>query len=126
MRDAVRDRIDFLAKQGLAECRGQRVILARNLLATLRGREVAAAAQTIADETGLEHRPVGDGQRFSGIYRRSVMLASERYAMLDDGKGFILVPWKPVLERRLGQLVAATMRETSVSWEFGKQRSMKI
>ncbi len=126
VRDAVRDRIDFLAKQGLAECRGQRVILARNLLATLRGREVAAAAQTIADETGLEHRPVGDGQRFSGIYRRSVMLASERYAMLDDGKGFILVPWKPVLERRLGQLVAATMRETSVSWEFGKQRSMKI
>lgn len=28
----------------------------------------------------------------SGIYRRSVMLASRHYAMLDDGMGFSLVP----------------------------------
>jgi hypothetical protein len=33
------------------------------------------------------HRPVADGERVSGIYRRSVMLASGRYAMLDDGWG---------------------------------------
>ncbi len=46
-----------------------------------------------------------DGQRVAGIYRRSVMLASAtlRYAMLDDGVGFSLVPWKPVIEQRLGQ-----------------------
>ncbi|WP_442806765.1 DUF3363 domain-containing protein [Thauera sp. Sel9] len=35
------------------------------------------------------------------IYRRSVMLASGRYAMLDDGMGFSLVLWKPVIEQRL-------------------------
>ncbi|WP_323003052.1 relaxase/mobilization nuclease and DUF3363 domain-containing protein [Denitromonas sp.] len=126
VKDALQQRADFLEEQGLAERRGQRVILARNLLATLRGREVAAAAQNIAVETGLEHRPVGDGQRVSGIYRRSVMLASGRYAMLDDGKGFSLVPWKPVLEHQLGQSVTATMRGPSVSWEFGKQRSLTI
>ncbi|WP_445662442.1 DUF3363 domain-containing protein [Chromobacterium violaceum] len=32
------------------------------------------------------------------MYRRSV----ERYAMLDDGKGFSLVPWRPPIEQRLG------------------------
>ena len=52
----------------------------------------------------LEHRPVADGQRVAGIYRRSVMLASGRYAMLDDGIGFSLVPWKPLIEPRLGKL----------------------
>jgi type IV secretory pathway VirD2 relaxase len=52
--------------------------------------------------------PVADGQRVAGIYRRSVMLASGRYAMLDDGMGFSLVPWKPVIEQRLGQQIAAT------------------
>jgi len=36
-----------------------------------------------------------------GIYRRSVMLASGRYAMFDDGMGFSLVSWKPVVEQRL-------------------------
>jgi hypothetical protein len=50
----------------------------------------------------LEHRPVADGQRVAGIYRRSVMLASGRYATLDDGMGFSLVPWKPMIEQRLG------------------------
>jgi hypothetical protein len=27
--------------------------------------------------------------------------------MLDDGMGFSLVPWKPVIEQRLGQTMAA-------------------
>ncbi|WP_433913813.1 DUF3363 domain-containing protein [Brenneria populi] len=26
-----------------------------------------------------------------------------RYAMLDDGMRFSLVPWRPVIEQRLGQ-----------------------
>lgn len=57
---------------GLGERRGQRLILARNLLETLCGREVAAAAQTIATDTSLEHRPVGDSQRVSGVGERGV------------------------------------------------------
>ena len=109
-KQAMQQRADFLAEQGLAERRGQRVILARNLLGTLRNRELTQAAKDIAADTGLEHRPVGDGQRVAGIYRRAVMLASGRYAMLDDGKGFSLVPWRPVIEQRLGQQLAATVR----------------
>ena len=90
-------------EQGLDQRCGQHVILARNLLATLRNRDLAQAAQSIAAETGLEDRPVTDGERVSGIYRRSVMLASGRYAMIDDGKGFSLVSWRPVIENRLGK-----------------------
>ena len=126
VKDALQRRADFLAEQGLAERRGQRVILTRNLLATLRRRELAKAAQDIAAETGLEHRPVSEGQRVAGIYRRSVMLASGRYAMLDDGMGFSLVPWKPVIERHLGQTVTAVMRINGVSWELGRQRGLAI
>lgn len=126
VKNALQQRADFLAEQGLAERRGQRVILARNLLATLRGRDLAKVAQDIAAATGLEHRPVADGQRVAGIYRRSVMLASGRYAVLDDGKGFSLVPWRPVIEPRLGQPIAAIIREGGVMWEIGRQRSIGI
>ncbi|MCI4214285.1 relaxase/mobilization nuclease and DUF3363 domain-containing protein [Dickeya dianthicola] len=126
VKEALQQRVDFLTKQGLAERRGQRVVLARNLLATLRNRELVQVAQDIAAETGLEHRPVSDGQRVSGIYQRSVMLASGRYAMLDDGMGFSLVPWKPVIEQRLGQQLAAMVRGGTVSWEFGRQRGPSI
>ncbi len=126
VKEALQQRGDFLAEQGLAEKRGQRIILARNLLTTLRNRELARTAQDIAAETGLEHRPVTDGQRVGGIYRRSIMLASGRYAMLDDGMGFSLVPWKPVIEQRLGQQLTATVRGGGVSWEIGRQRGLNI
>ncbi len=125
-KQAMQQRADFLEEQGLAQRRGQRVILARNLLGTLRNRELAQAAKDIAAETGLEHRPVADGQRVAGIYRRSVMLASGRYAMLDDGMGFSLVPWRPVIEQRLGQQIVATVRGGGVSWEIGRQRGPSI
>lgn len=126
VKDALQQRADFLVEKGLAARRGQRVILARNLLATLRGRELATAGQSIAAETGLQHRPTADGERVSGIYRRSVMLASGRFAMLDDGLGFRLVPWKPVIEQRLGQQIAATVRGSGVSWEIGRQRGPSL
>ena len=102
------------------------MVLARNLLATLRSRELAMAAQDLAAETGMEHRPVVDGQRVAGIYRRSVMLASGRYVMLDDGMGFSLVPWKPVIGQRLGQQLAATARGGFVPWELGRQHGPAI
>jgi type IV secretory pathway VirD2 relaxase len=122
VREALQQRSDFLVEQGLAERRGQRVILARNLLGTLRGREINGAAKTIAAETGLAHRAVADGERVTGTYRRSVQLASGRFAMLDDGMGFSLVPWRPVVEQRLGQQVSAIVRGSSVTWGLGRQR----
>ncbi|HCF9520815.1 TPA: relaxase/mobilization nuclease and DUF3363 domain-containing protein [Pseudomonas aeruginosa] len=121
-KQALQQRADFLEEQGLAQRRGQRVILARNVLETLRIRELTQAAKEIAAEAGLEHRLVANGQHVAGIYRRSVMLASGRYAMLADGMGFSLVPWSPVMEQRLGQQIVATVRGGEVSWEVGRSR----
>jgi hypothetical protein len=87
---------------------------------------LAKTADDIVAETGLEHRPVTDGQRVAGIYRRSVLLASGRYAMLDDGVGFSLVPWKPVIEQRMGQQIAVTVRGSNVSWEIGRIRGPTV
>ncbi|MBW8455527.1 relaxase/mobilization nuclease and DUF3363 domain-containing protein [Stutzerimonas stutzeri] len=126
VREALRQRADFLVVQGLAQRQGQRVVLARNLLATLRGRELTAVAREISAQTGLQYRPAVDGQRVNGIYRRSVQLTSGRFALLDDGIGFSLVPWKPVIEQRLGQSVSALIQGNSVSWQLGRQRGPSI
>ena len=119
-REALAERADFLVDQGLAERRNQGVILARNLLSRLRSRDVEQAASSIAAETGLTHNPAIDGQRVSGIYQRSITLASGRFAMLENGMGFSLVPWRPVIEQYLGQSVAATTRGDFVSWDLGR------
>ncbi|MGH8816234.1 MAG: DUF3363 domain-containing protein, partial [Achromobacter pestifer] len=60
------------------------------------------------------------------FYRRFVMLAKGRYAMLDDGVGFSLVPWRPVIEPLLIQQIAATVRGGGVPWEIGPQRGLSI
>ncbi len=85
VRNALISRKEFLVEQGLAERHGQRVILAPNLLAKLRDRDMETAASAIAAETGLTYRPLSDGNPASGVYRRSVLLASGRFAMLDAG-----------------------------------------
>jgi hypothetical protein len=123
VRGALDERGAFLVKEGLATRRGQRLLLAGNLLATLREREVVQVGRSLAAETGLHHHKVEDG-KFSGVYRRSVLLTSGRFAMLDDGVGFSLVPWKPVLEQRLGQVVAGVVHSGSVSWNLSPQRGL--
>ena len=115
----MQQRADFLSEQGLAERRGQRVILARNLRGTLRNRELAQVAKDIAADTGLgiDLWPTDSALRAS---------TGGRYAMLDDGMGFSLVPWRPVIEQRLGQQLAATVRGGGVSWEIGRQRGVSV
>jgi type IV secretory pathway VirD2 relaxase len=126
VRCALRERSDFLVGQGLAERRGQRLVLMRNLLATLRAREIEATSQSIEKETGLKLRAAVDGTRVQGTYRRSLWLASGRFAMLEDGHNFSLVPWRPVIEHRLGQTLAGTVRDDRVSWDFSRERGRTI
>jgi type IV secretory pathway VirD2 relaxase len=121
---ALRAREAFLVEQGLAIRRDGVVHLARDLLRTLRARELDRTAKAIAAQTGLKHRPAEDGTPSSGVYRRSIMLASGRFAMLDDGLGFSLVPWRPVIEQRLGQSMTAVVRGDYVVWQFGRSRAV--
>lgn len=124
LREALRQRSDFLVEQGLAERRGARVVLARNLLGTLRQRDLDVAARGIVDETGLPYQPAVDGERVSGVYRRNVLLSSGRFAILDDGFAFTLVPWRQVIELRMGQRMSAVVRGSSVTWHVSRQRSI--
>ncbi|OGB57284.1 MAG: conjugal transfer protein [Burkholderiales bacterium RIFOXYD12_FULL_59_19] len=124
VRDALQERMGFLVEQGLAERRGSRVVLARNLLSTLRDRELTEVGKVIQNETGLIHRLSRDGVRTGGVYRRSVQLASGRFAMLDDGVGFSLVPWRAAMERYLGRSVFAVVRGASVNWGVARERGL--
>ena len=63
----------------------------------LRQQELDATVAKLSAETGLAHNPSSEGERIVGIYRQRVTLASGRFAMIDDGLGFQLVPWRPAL-----------------------------
>jgi type IV secretory pathway VirD2 relaxase len=127
VRGAMDRRVEHLAGEGLAHRRGQRVIFARNLLNTLRSRELSAAAGKIAAETGLVFRPSAESGEIAGIYRQRVTLSSGRFAMIDDGLGFQLVPWRPALEQQLGHQVSGVMMPGgAVDWSFGRKRGLAL
>jgi type IV secretory pathway VirD2 relaxase len=126
VRKALRQRSDFLVEQGLAERRRSRVVLVRNLLGTLRQRDLEVAARGLADETRLTYRPARDGERVSGVYHRNVLLASGRFAMLNDGVGFTLVPWRSVIEHRLGQQMSVVVSGSSTTWQLDKHRVISM
>ena len=122
LRQAMDRRIDHLVEQDLARRQGQRVIFARDLLNTLRRRELDEATAKLSAETGLAHRPSAEGEHVSGVYRQRVTLASGRFAMIDDGLGFQLVPWRPALEQQLGHWVTGVMAPGgNVDWNFGRR-----
>ena len=127
VRDAMEARIDHLAEEGLARRQGQRVVFARDLLATLRRRELEDAAAKLSVETGLAYQPAVEGERVSGVHRQRVTLASGRFAMIDDGLGFQLVPWRPALEKELGREVRGVIAPGgNVDWNFGKKRGLGL
>ena len=126
-RDAMERRIDHLVGEGLARRQGQRVIFARDLLNTLRQRDLDAAASRLSVETGLLHRPSSEGEHVAGTYRQRLMLASGRFAMIDDGTGFQLVPWRPALEQHLGREVSGVATGGGrVTWSLERKIGLGI
>ena len=120
VRDAMDGRVEHLIGHGLAKRQGQRVIFARDLLDTLRRRELEAKAAGITESSGLPYHPIGEGEQVAGTFRQRCDLASGRFAMIDDGLGFSLVPWSPALERHVGHHVSGIARSRSVDWSIGR------
>ena len=120
-------RIDYLAGAGLARRQAQRVVFARDLLDTLRRREMDSAIGKISGDTGLAYQPSAEGEHVAGIYRQRVTLSSGRFAMIDDGLGFQLVPWRPTLERHVGSQVSGVMMPGGkVDWSFNRNRGLGL
>lgn len=127
IRSAMEARTRHLAEQGLASDRGPKTGFVPGLVKTLAANELGEAARAIAERTGLKLKPSVPGEFVSGVYRERVTLSSGRFAMIDDGLGFQLVPWRPALDKHLGQHITGTMSPGgSVDWSLGRGRGIGI
>ena len=132
VRDAMSARADHLAEEGLARKQGQRVILQRDLLNTLRRRELDAAAARLSAETGLPHMTTAAGEHVTGVYRQRLALTSGRFAVIEavgqnGDLGHQLVPWSPTLEKKLGQHVAGVAKDSGgIEWSFSRKRGLAL
>lgn len=124
VRQALDKRRAHLRSQGLADASGRPI---GGLIERLRRDELAGVVAGIRSATGLAHAEATSGDQISGVYRQRFDLVSGRFAMIDDGLGFQLVPWTRVLEPRLDQAVRGELTPSgAVAWRFGKTRGISL
>lgn len=123
VKDAQSRRRQWLVEHDLASEEGARTVYRSNLLAVLQRRELGKVGAQLSGELGLSFAEPIQGERIEGVYRKALDLISGRFAIIERSREFTLVPWRPVLERRLGQTVAGFAKDGMISWSLGKSRS---
>ncbi len=98
----------------------------RNLLATLRAREIERIGTEMAASKNLPFRAATDGETVSGKFTGTVQLSSGKFAMVEQSHEFTLVPWRPVIDRQLGKEISGIVQGGSVSWQLGRQRGLGL
>ncbi len=126
LRDAQARRRQWLIAEGLAREEQGNTIYRADMLATLRRRELTRVSGQLSEQLGLAYVETRHGEPVEGTLRRAVELASGKYAVIEKSREFTLVPWRPVLDRHIGQHVSGVMRGDSISWTIGRQRGLGI
>ncbi len=103
-----------------------RIAYRRNLIATLQEREVARTGAALAQERAKPFRAAADGEPVAGTFTETVQLSSGKFAIVEKSHEFTLVPWRPVIDRRLGQEVSGIVQGGSISWQLEQRRDLGL
>jgi hypothetical protein len=104
----------------------------KGLIQRLETADIERAGKALAAQRGLQWRPAVPGNYVTGQLVGSTQLSSGRFAMIesfsgDDGLGFSLVPWQPVLGKRIGQHISGLMRnDGGIEWSLGRKRGLGL
>jgi hypothetical protein len=66
------------------------------------GHELNAGGARLSAETGVPDTPTASGEMVAGRYHQPLTLIPGRFAVIDNGRSFALVPWTSDLERHGG------------------------
>ena len=128
VKTALRTRMQWLTENGLTQTLDDgSTRLSPNALNDLRHRELHHTVNTITSRSGLSHAYPVEGENFSGTYRHAVNLASGKYAIIENAKEFVLVPWKPSFEDLRNKVITNSGGLTR-TWEIalGRQHGLGI
>ena len=96
------------------------------MLEQLRQRDLRQASQILSNELGLTHTQLAEGEKISGVFNRSVDLASGKYAVIQKSKEFTLVPWRPELEQFRGKSLSGTANSHGINWDWNVRRGQGL
>ncbi len=124
---AINRRAQRLVETGLATAKDGKVRVSVHTVATLERQEVDRVGQQMAADRGLAFVPTSAGEYVNGRLAGVASLVSGHFAMIENGLGFQLVPWQPILEKRIGQHITGLQRDDGgIEWTFGRNRGLSL
>jgi hypothetical protein len=94
------------------------------MMRSLRQRETAHVAATLARQLNAIHVPHEPGSRVSGVYERAITTPTGKLAVIRREDTFTLVPWKPALEPLRGRVVMGLIGPSRVMWTLDRGRAL--
>jgi type IV secretory pathway VirD2 relaxase len=124
---AISRRAQRLVQTGLATAKDGNISVPVDAVATLERQEVDRVGQQMARDRGLTFVPTSAGEYVGGRLAGVASLVSGRFALIENGLGFQLVPWQPLLEKRIGQHISGLQRDDGgIEWTFGRNRGLSL
>jgi hypothetical protein len=124
---AMNRRAQRLAEMGLATVKDGKIRVPVDTVPALERREIERVGHQMARERGLTYMPANAGEYVSGRLAGVASLVSGRFAIIDNGLGFQLVPWLPMLERHIGRHISGLQREDGgIEWTLERQRGLAL
>jgi len=118
------DRRRFLVEQGVLASKTDKLTVEQK--SELRRRDLAIAADDLSSELAKSYTEAPINGEIAGKYIRSINRPSGKFAVVERGKDFTLVPWRDVLERNHGKSIMGIVREGQITWRLSKNRSLGI
>jgi hypothetical protein len=125
--DNLSRRAQRLVEMGLATVKDGNIHIPVRTAATLERGEVERVGQQMARDRGLAYMPTNGGEYVRGRLAGIASLVSGRFAMIENGLGFQLVPWQPLLEKHIGRHITSLQREDGgIEWTLGRNRGLSL
>ena len=124
---AMKQRRKTLVEMGHARRTPDNVIRAPgDLVARLERGEIERVGKSMAAEKQTPFKMKAEGERVSGVFTGTTNLVSGKYAIIENAHEFTLVPWRPVMDDRLGRQISGVARDSGISWDFTRARGIGI
>ena len=125
--NALNRRAQRLVEMGHATAKDGNIHIPASTVTILQRQEVERVGHQMARERGLTYVPANAGDYVSGRVAGIASLVSGRFAMIENGLGFQLVPWQPILEKRIGQHITGLQRDDGgIEWTLGRRRGLSL
>ena len=97
-----------------------------DLVSRLERSEIERVGKSMAAGKHAPFKMKAEGERVSGVFTGTTNLVSGKYAIIENAYEFTLVPWRPVMDERLGRQISGVVRDSGISWDFTRMRGLGI